>query len=84
MIRPEISPFYQTVATDPRHVAVLDIPASEGAEDPLYQTYQTVHGHAIVGGRAYRIPPEAREERVELDAIVQSGDSRQLGARGIG
>lgn len=84
MIENDIPPFYQTLAADHRPVAVLDFPVSESANDVLYQTYQTVHGHAIVGGRAYRVPPEVREAREELDAIVQSGDATELGEQGIG
>jgi hypothetical protein len=80
-----VSSFYQRVAADQRSVAVLDLPVDNYTGDSYYMLYQTAHGHAIVGGRMVRHPPEVETARARLDSLARpGGDAGSLAKHGIG
>lgn len=48
-------PFYQELAAEPGQFAILDLPLTPFS---IYEAYQTIHHHPIVGGYLARQPPD--------------------------
>jgi hypothetical protein len=48
-------PFYQELAAEPGQFAILDLPLTPIT---IYEAYQTIHHHPIVGGYLSRQPPD--------------------------
>ncbi len=48
-------PFYQQLAQEPGQFAILDLPLTPFS---IYEAYQTIHHHPIVGGYLARQPPD--------------------------
>jgi hypothetical protein len=77
--------FYQELAADQRSVAVLDMPVEGYVEPKRYMYYQTLHGHAIVGGWRDRRSPEVEVTMLELQTRAEPGGNIQALAKdGIG
>lgn len=70
--RPEVSPFYSTLARSERAGALIEIPQHSRRFDKLYMYYQTVHGRPIHAGHLSRLPPGT------LDFIERSPLLRRL------
>jgi len=64
-----IPDFYEMVRRDGKEYGVLDVGTETLNHPGMY--YQTVHGHPIVRGYIYRLPPEVKPYLRFVDQLVQ-------------
>jgi hypothetical protein len=64
-----IPDFYETLRRDGRDYGILDVGTETLNHPGMY--YQTVHGHPIVRGYIYRLPPEVKPYLRFVDQLVQ-------------
>ena len=55
----DVSPWYQQIAQETDHFAILDLPMDSRSFDKEYMFYQLTHGKPLVGGHVSRLPSEA-------------------------
>jgi hypothetical protein len=64
-----IPDFYETVRRDGKAYGIMDVGTETLNHQGMY--YQTVHGHPIVRGYIYRLPPEVKPYLRFVDQLVQ-------------
>lgn len=78
-------PVFQEVQQAPQTAVVLDIPVTEYDVSERSMGYQMMHGHPIVAGRAYRVPPEImRQMQTFEDLAAREHAAQLLAAENIG
>ena len=64
-----IPDFYEKVRRDGKEYGILDVGSETLNHQGMY--YQTVHGHPIVRGYIYRLPPQVKPYLRFMDQLVQ-------------